>query len=49
MYVNRDFLDRVSLVLKIKRNTQKDESYFISIQKSHHGKLWLKCDLGGSY
>jgi hypothetical protein len=42
------FCDRESFVLYVKK-TLKEKGYFISIQKSHQGKVWLKCDPGGSY
>jgi len=45
---NMEFPDRESLIIFVKKNL-REKGYFISIKKSRQGKVWLKCDLGGSY
>jgi hypothetical protein len=45
---SRVFPDRKSLIDFVK-SSEEANGFFVSIGKSRQGKVWLKCDLGGTY
>lgn len=48
MDTSRVFPDRKSLIDFVK-SSEEANGFFVSIGKSRQGKVWLKCDLGGTY
>jgi hypothetical protein len=46
--LNLQFFSRESLECYIKE-VSASKGYFVSIKRSRSGKVWLKCDLGGTY
>ena len=48
MDLEREFSDRESLI-SFAKDLYKQQGYYIVIKKIREGKVWLKCDLGGTY